>query len=87
MCIRDREKVEGLDLCRQGTFSLSQLLPPSNIQFFKFFLLHFGGTNHLLEANVLDLVEGEVGQQVCIRLFDLMCVCFGPFFGLLGHLQ
>ena len=55
------EKVEGLDLCHQGALSLSQLMPPSSIQFFKFFLLHFGGTSHLLEANILDLVGGEVG--------------------------
>ena len=55
------EKVKGLDLRRQGVLSLSQLLPPNSVQFFKFSLLHFGGTSHLLETNILDLVGGEVG--------------------------
>ena len=81
------EKVEGLDLCRKGTLNLGQFLPPSGIQLFNFFPLHFEGTNHLLKANVLDLIVGEEGQQVCIRLFDLVCICFGPLLGLLGHLQ
>jgi len=55
------EKVKGLDLRRLGALSLSQLLPSNSVQFFKFFLLHFGGTSHLLETNILDLVGGEVG--------------------------
>ena len=55
------EKVKGVNLRRQGALSLSQLLPPNSVQFFKFSLLHFGGTSHLMETNILDLVGGEVG--------------------------
>jgi len=55
------EKVKGLDLRPQGALTLSQLLPLNNIQFFKLFLLHFGGTSHLFETDILDLMEGKVG--------------------------